>query len=169
MAHVRARFLVGPAVLLLSAALVSGCGGSSSASPAPPTTAGGQPATVGVGSTGLGTILVDSKGRTLYLFEADSAGMSACTGACTQSWPPLEAAGKPTAGSGASASELAANGTTQVTYNGHPLYRFAGDQQPGDTNGQGVTAFGGAWYVVSSAGDAITSAASSSSGGGGGY
>jgi predicted lipoprotein with Yx(FWY)xxD motif len=169
MVHVTARYLVGPAVLLLSAALVSGCGSSSSASPAPPTTAGGRPATVGIGSTGLGNILVDQKGRTLYLFEADSAGRSACTGACTKNWPPLRKSGTPTAGSGAQASKLAADSMTQVTYNGHPLYRFSGDQQPGDTNGQGLTAFGGAWYVVSSAGDAITSTASTSSGGGGGY
>ena len=137
----------------------------------PPKTASGASATVGVENSGLGKILDNSKGNTLYLFKKDSGTKSACSGACATEWPPLRASGKPTAGSGADASMLGttprSDGETQVTYNGHPLYTFAGDQNPGDTSGQGVNAFGALWYAVSPAGDEVTGTASS--GGGTGY
>ena len=130
---------------MLAALALAGCGGSGNASgtPAPPKTANGQPATLGVANENLGKILVDSQGRTLYLFQKDSGTTSTCTGACATDWPPLRANGKPTVGSGANASMVAtsarSDGKPQVTYNGHPLYLFAGDQKPGDTNGQGLT------------------------------
>jgi predicted lipoprotein with Yx(FWY)xxD motif len=120
----------------------------------------------------LGKILVDSQGRTLYLFQADSGTKSACTGACAVAWPPLRASGKSVAGSGISASKLGttprSDGKPQVTYNGHPLYRFANDQNPGDANGQGVNAFGGGWFVLSPAGAMVSGSNSSTSSGGGG-
>jgi predicted lipoprotein with Yx(FWY)xxD motif len=90
-------------------------------------------------------------------------------------WPPVRSGGKPTAGKGLTASELGttarSDGKPQVTYNGHPLYLFAGDHNPGDTNGQGLNAFGAKWYVLSPAGNQITKSAggSSSSGGNGVY
>ena len=126
----------------------------------PPKTANGQPATVGVANSGLGKILVDSQGRTLYLFQKDSGTKSACTGACASGWPPLRASGKPTVGSGANASMVGtttrSDGKPQVTYNGHPLYLFQGDQKPGDTNGQGINAFGAAWFALSPAGNKVS-------------
>ena len=121
----------------------------------------------------LGKILVDSQGRTLYLFQADKGTKSACTGACAVAWPPVRASGKPVAGSGITASKLGttarSDGKPQVTYNGHPLYTFANDQKAGDTSGQGINAFGGLWYVLSPAGTTITSSGSSSGGGGNSY
>ena len=79
-------------------------------------------------------MLVDAKGRTLYLFEADKGPMSACGGACASVWPPLMTTGKPTAGPGVTASKLGttkrSDGATEVTYNGHPLYTYAGDSAP---------------------------------------
>lgn len=170
-------FLASVAALPLVALAVAGCGGGSeaSASPAPATTMNGQPATVGVATTGLGTILVNSQGRTLYLFQKDSGTKSACTGACAAAWPPLRANGKPTIGSGTNASLVGttarSDGARQVTYNGHPLYLYVGDQKPGDTNGQGVTAFGGGWFAVSPAGTQVSGQGSSSGGAnsGGGY
>jgi predicted lipoprotein with Yx(FWY)xxD motif len=166
-------FLAG-ATALVVAALAAGCGssgGSNANSPAPPQNASGQSATLGVANEDVGKILVDSQGRTLYLFEHDSGTKSTCTGACAVEWPPLRATGKPTVGDGANASVVAtsarADGKPQVTYNGHPLYLFSADQKAGDTNGQGVNAFGGLWYVVSSSGDEITTPAGS--GGGLGY
>jgi predicted lipoprotein with Yx(FWY)xxD motif len=111
----------------------------------------------------LGRILVNSQGRTLYLFKADTGTKSACSGACATAWPPLLATGKPTAGTGLTASKLGtttrSGGTRQVTYNGHPLYLFIKDHKPGDVKGQGVVAFGAAWYVVSPTGRQITSQA----------
>jgi predicted lipoprotein with Yx(FWY)xxD motif len=160
---------------------IAACGGGSNdnnatAATAPPTTASGQAATLGTASAGsLGTVLVDSKGDTLYLFQKDTGTKSTCAGACASAWPPLRASGKPTAGSGANASMLGttprSDGKPQVTYNGHPLYTYSGDQSPGDTSGEGVNAFGGLWYAVSAAGNQIVGQASgsSSSGGGGGF
>jgi predicted lipoprotein with Yx(FWY)xxD motif len=169
-------FLASAAVVPLAALAIAACGGSSGATAATtPTTSSGASATVGVANGSLGSILVNSTGRTLYLFEADSATRSACTGACATAWPPLLATGTPTAGTGLTASKLATisrSGTAkQVTYNGHPLYLFAGDKKPGDVSGQGVTAFGAAWFAVTPSGNqasgpAPSAGASSSSGGG---
>jgi predicted lipoprotein with Yx(FWY)xxD motif len=147
---------------------VAGCGGAS-ASPAHPTTKEGRPATIGVAKEGLGQILVNSQGRTLYLFKKDTGAMSTCTGACAVNWPPLRAKGTPTIGNGATASlvgtSLRSDGRPQVTYNGHPLYLFVNDKTAGDTNGEGLTAFGGSWFAVSGAGNQVSGQSSTPSGG----
>jgi predicted lipoprotein with Yx(FWY)xxD motif len=165
------RLLAAAAVPLVTLA-VAGCGGSDNTPTSTGKAASGSSATVSVADTGLGKILVDSQGRTLYLFEQDTGTKSTCSGGCATAWPPLEASGKPTAGAGAEASLLgttpASDGKQQVTYDGHPLYRYQGDSNPGDTNGQGIDAFGAPWYVLSSTGNQITTA-SSSSGGSNGY
>ena len=113
--------------------------------------------TVQVRRTGLGQILVDSRGRTLYLFKKDTGSRSRCSGSCAVNWPPLLATGRPKAGSGVKGSKLGttrrSNGKTQVVYNRHPLYRFVGDTKPGNTSGQGLDAFGARWFVVSPAGN----------------
>jgi predicted lipoprotein with Yx(FWY)xxD motif len=166
--------LSGAAAVPLIALTVAACGGgSSSATPAAsasPTTGSGQSATVSAESeSNLGTILVDTQGRTLYLFQKDSGTQSACLGACAGEWPPLRASGKPTVGDGLDASLIGttsrSDGKPQVTYNGHPVYLFSGDQKPGDTTGQGLTDFGGSWYALSSAGNQVTGQTSNSSGG----
>ena len=157
-------FLAGAAVVPLAALAVAGCGGGggATASPPKPKASKAAPATVKVAKSGLGKILVDSQGRTLYLFKKDSGTTSACTGACATAWPPLRTTGKPIAGSGTNASLVGtatrADGTTQVTYNGHPLYLFVKDTKPGDTNGEGKTAFGGSWFAVSAAGKQVSPA-----------
>jgi len=110
-------------------------------------------ATVGARSTKLGKVLVNAKGVTLYLFEKDKHGKSACTGACARAWPPLVVKGRPTASGGVHANLLGtthrSDGTTQVTYAGHPLYTYIGDnKRPGKTTGEGSKAFGAEWYVL---------------------
>jgi len=104
----------------------------------------------------LGTFLVDSKGRTLYLFQKDKTSKSTCSGACALDWPPLLVSSKPTGTGGVRKGLLGttkrADGKLQVTYNGHPLYRFDEDKKPGDVKGQGVNAFGARWYAVNTAG-----------------
>ena len=169
-------FLAGAVVIPLTALAVAACGGGGAATAAIPKTSTGASASVGVAKTGLGSILVNSGGRTLYLFRADTGMNSACSGACATAWPPLLASGKPTAGSGLTASKLEtitrSGGGRQVTYNGHPLYLFIRDKKPGDVNGQGVTAFGAAWFALTPSGNqASTPAPSSARGGsyGGGY
>lgn len=163
------------AAVSLTAFAVAACGSTSNEAPgsAPvPKTPDGRTATLGVANNGnLGKILDDSKGRTLYLFAKDSVGESACTGACASAWPPLRAGGKPIVGAGASASIVGttprSDGRPQVTYKGHPLYTYTGDQNPGDTNGQGLTVFGGGWFALSPVGDQISG--TGSNGGATGY
>jgi predicted lipoprotein with Yx(FWY)xxD motif len=169
-------FLASAAVIPLATLAVAACGGGGAATAATPKTPTGASATVGASNSTLGSILVNSGGRTLYLFKADVGAKSACTGACATAWPPLLATGNPSAGKGLTAAKLGtitrSDGTRQVAYNGHPLYLFVKDKKPGDVTGQGVTAFGAAWFVLSPSGNQISAAPASSSSGGssaGGY
>ena len=161
----RITFVAGAAAVALLALVLAGCSNASDGSGSAPKSDGAQ-GTVDVATSGLGQILVDSQGRTLYLFAKDTGTQSECTGACASAWPPLQATGSPTVGGGADASLVAttmrSDGSPQVTYAGHPLYLFSGDQAPGDTNGQGVVAYGASWYAVSPAGTQITGQGSSS-------
>ena len=164
---------------IAAAALIAGCGGSSYSSsskstpgastPAPvnaygtpakaPATPAGATAVVSTKHDKLGTVLAGRKGLTLYLFEADKGTASACSGACAQAWPPLTTQGTPTVANGAVAADLGtikrSDGTTQVTYKGHPLYYFVQDKDSGDAYGQGSKAFGADWYVVAPSGKKI--------------
>ena len=121
---------------------------------------------VSLGSSGLGRVLVDGRGRTLYLFEKDKHGKSACIGKCAAFWPPLIASGKPLATAGAKTSLLGttrrADGRLQVTYNHHPLYTFVKDTRKGQTSGEELDVFGGEWYAVSAAGARVEKAATGS-------
>jgi predicted lipoprotein with Yx(FWY)xxD motif len=163
--------LIAAAAPLAIVLIAAGCGGSASggsyssgpygsavAASAPTRTAAAK---VGVGSTQLGRIVVDSKGRTLCLFEKDTNRRSACYGQCASYWPPLLTHGKPVARGGAKQSLLGttrrANGSRQVTYAGHPLYRYVGDQKPGQTTGEGSQLFGAGWDALSPAGKKIES------------
>jgi predicted lipoprotein with Yx(FWY)xxD motif len=182
------------AVALLAAACGSSGGGSASAAPgsAPAAAAASAGASAPAASApsvklasrgSLGQVLVDGQGRTLYLWEADKSSASTCSGACATAWPPATVTGTPTAGTGINAALLSvttrSDGARELTYDGHPLYRFVGDQTATDAKGQGSHGFGAGWYVVSAAGakvdtddEAATAAPSSGmsgSGGGGGY
>jgi predicted lipoprotein with Yx(FWY)xxD motif len=116
--------------------------------------------TITLHSTKLGKVLATRAGMTLYLFKVDKNGKSACYGKCATYWPPLMKTGKLTAGTGLKASLLGTtkrkNGTRQVTYAGHPLYRFKLDKRAGQVAGQGQNFFGGKWYALSAAGRAVT-------------
>jgi predicted lipoprotein with Yx(FWY)xxD motif len=133
-------------------------GGYPGAAGTPPGSSGPS-ATVAVRSTALGQILVDGAGRTLYLFAADQGTASSCYGACAGVWPPATAPSAPVAGAGVHQSLLATttrkDGSMEVVYNGHPLYYFISDKQPGDTTGQALSSFGADWYVLSPAGTKI--------------
>jgi predicted lipoprotein with Yx(FWY)xxD motif len=140
-----------------SASPGGGYGGSTSAT----ASASAAQSTVSTRAVGrLGTILVDGKGRTLYLFKADTPDTSACSGTCAAAWPPLLTTGAAKAGQNIKSNLLGTSkrsgGATQVTYNHHPLYLYAGDAAAGDTNGQGLDQFGALWYVVNPQGNAVT-------------
>jgi predicted lipoprotein with Yx(FWY)xxD motif len=171
-------------VMVVSSVLITACGSSSSSSPtttnAPATTSTtAKPAASTTTSTtgpvpsyevrtgqvkGLGTVLVDGQGFTLYLFVPDAQkGTSTCYNACAQAWPPLLLpAGKtvPLAGPGVSTALLStthrSDGTTEITYNKWPLYLWVGDSEPGQATGQGINNNGGLWYVLSPSGKEIT-------------
>jgi predicted lipoprotein with Yx(FWY)xxD motif len=146
---------------ITSAMLAAACGGSNSPSAAASPSSSSAPATVAVATNSkLGQILVDGAGRTLYLFVADTGSTSTCSGGCAQYWPPLLTNGAPQAGTGANASLLSTtkrtDGTTEVTYGGHPLYYVITDHNPGDASGQAVNNYGALWYVVGPDGKQIT-------------
>ena len=156
------KAVLGAAVAGL-AIVLSACGGGGhdQGSGATATTAAAQQAaegTVAVANTGLGEVLVDAKGRTLYVFTKDKGDQSVCSGKCAVAWPALTVTGAATPGTGVEASLLStskqANGSSQVTYGGKPLYHFAGDKAPGDTNGQGLN---GVWWVVKGDGSLVQS------------
>jgi predicted lipoprotein with Yx(FWY)xxD motif len=117
------------------------------------------PAKLQVRKGKLGQFVVDGKGLTLYLFEKDKHGKSACSGSCAKVWAPLITSGKPTAGAGVVASRIGTtkrnDGTLQATYGGHPLYHYDDDHKPGQTKGQGSKAFGAGWYIVAPSGKKI--------------
>lgn len=133
----------------------AGGGPTSEASPSPDESPAGETATVQLGESDLGSILVDADGMTLYLFEADTDGSSTCYDDCAASWPAL-IDDAPSAGAEVDESLLGTterdDGQVQVTYGGQPLYSFASDQAPGDVEGQGV---GDVWFVVDASGDAV--------------
>jgi predicted lipoprotein with Yx(FWY)xxD motif len=155
-----------------AALVIAGCGGGGGgggssaygAAPAPQKQSASAPASapatsVDLGHSKLGSFLVDAKGRTLYLFEADKSTSSTCYGACASLWPPLTTSGTVKAGTSVMASALGTthrkDGATEVTYHGHPLYYYAGDSKPGQTTGQDLNQFGAKWYVVSRAGSKV--------------
>ena len=157
------RPLIAIAALTSAASLAVGLGGALAAQ------SGGTK--VSLANTSLGKILVNSSGRTLYLFEKDKNGKSACSAACAGFWPPLITTGKPVAGAGIKASLLGttkrADGRMQVTYNHHPLYTFVMDTAKGQTKGENLDKFGAEWYVLGPAGTKIEKAQPAPSGGGG--
>jgi predicted lipoprotein with Yx(FWY)xxD motif len=176
----KARLFAACSLGLIAIVAVAGCGGSGNGSAATAaakhqssggSAGSGGGATVNVANNPqLGRILVDSQGRTVYLFAKDMNGTSSCSGQCAKFWPPVVAKGKPTAGGGVTASMLGttkgSGGMTQVTYAGHPLYTYAGDTGPGQTKGNGLTNFGGLWSAVTTSGSGTPAGGSSSSGGG---
>lgn len=162
------KLMLGFALLAtIGAAAIAGCGGGGSSSAGAEAGSGGGGAATASNSSGgatigtaeiegLGPILVDSEGMTVYEFTVDKGTKSECYGGCESAWPPVVAKGKPTAGAGAMASALGTtkrkDGTLQVTYEGHPLYTFAEDSAPGEANGNEAE---GIWFVLNESGAAV--------------
>ncbi|MBK5219665.1 MAG: hypothetical protein JJE35_07755 [Thermoleophilia bacterium] len=163
-----------PLALVVGALAIAGCGGSGDGTGGGGGAYGGKGGQVGEttesapnpeeGATfvsvaavpGLGQLLVDSEGHTLYDFHKDKGTESSCYGACEEAWPPLLTEGEPHPSNGADAAKLGTttrkDGSEQVTYAGHPLYTFVEDKGPGEANGNDVTAFGAQWYALTPGG-----------------
>jgi predicted lipoprotein with Yx(FWY)xxD motif len=180
------RWLLGGSLALGAAAAVAACSSASSGTAAgspgsaPASASSAASVTVSVKSVpGVGSVLVNVQGQTLYLLTSEKGGKITCTQAngCTQVWPEtlLTSGMTAAAGSGVQSSLLGtvkdASGNLEVTYNGWPLYTFSGDSGPGVAKGEGLVSFGGTWYALNASGNPVTSsqAGTSSSGGGNGY
>jgi predicted lipoprotein with Yx(FWY)xxD motif len=164
--------------LVIAVLLVAACASSSSS---PASTATSSSAAAGASSGASGTALVsrtisgtqvltNSAGYTLYWFAPDTSTTSKCTGSCATYWPPVK--GPVTAGSGVTgtlSTITRSDGTTQATYDGHPLYTYVGDHAPGQNNGNGLNLSGGVWHEVTVSGTAPAASTSPSSAGGYGY
>ncbi len=151
----RAGSIASLAMLLVACSASTGSSPSATAPPSSAPASAGGAATVVVSDSDLGDILTDADGNVVYYFANDEPGVSSCEGDCLSNWPPVPVDGEPTAGEGVSADlgTIDGNdGSTQLTVNGYPAYYFAGDQAPGDTNGQGV---GGIWWVFAPDGSPI--------------
>ena len=150
-----------PAALLTVVAAATGIGGVTAAAMADGhhASAAASKATVKAAKSHYGRVIFDGKGRALYLFVADKGRKSTCYGACAKAWPPLLTKGGPKAGAGVRSRLLGTtkrrDGSLQVTYGGHPLYRFTGDKAPGQITCQNVSQFGAKWLVVNPAGAAV--------------
>jgi predicted lipoprotein with Yx(FWY)xxD motif len=176
----RAKLAAGVGGALGAALLVAACASSSSSTSSAPAAAAATPAgassssssastsggtVITTASASGGTFLTDGSGKAVYLWVKDTGSTSNCTGACAGAWPPVTTTGTPTASGGAKASDLGtitrSDGTKQVTYDGHPLYYFAGDSGPGTASGQGSDSFGAKWWLVTPAGSDVTASVSS--------
>jgi len=176
----RNRWFV-PAGLAGVALIATACGSSSPASTSTPSTASSSSSAASspaaASSSALKTttisgvkVLTNAKGFTVYSFAPDTATKSNCNGSCAQYWPPVK--GPATAGAGVTGKLgmiTRSDGSTQATYNGHPLYTYVSDTAPGQAKGNGVNLSGGVWHEVTVSGAAAPAGSSSSSSGGGGY
>ena len=160
--------LVLPAAAAAAAALAA-C--SSSGTPSAASASGGSSAHVAAAAVGLktakiggATVLTNVKGFAVYSFAPDTMTRSDCTGACAAAWPPVK--GPATAGVGLTGklgTIKRPDGSTQASYNGHPLYTFIKDTGPGTDKGNGVNAFGGLWHALTASGSAVPASISSGS------
>ena len=158
-------------VLVAAALLAAACGGSSpgsggtSGASSSPASSGSALKTTQISGV---TVLTDAKGFTLYWFVPDTSTKSNCNGSCAQIWPPVT--GPATAGAGVTGklgTITRSDGSTQATYDGHPLYTYTADTAPGQANGNGINASGGVWHEVTASGAAAAASSPSASSGGG--
>jgi predicted lipoprotein with Yx(FWY)xxD motif len=154
---------------LFGAAALAGCGAAATSTSSPGSGNGGSTSsTISTGTTSLGTVLVDSSGRTLYYFIPETGGkIGACDASCLATWPPVTVSGSPTSSSGVTGTvgvvSITLNGAsvTEVTYNSWPLHRYSGDSASGQANGQGIA---NVWFAAEPATTSTETGATSGSG-----
>jgi predicted lipoprotein with Yx(FWY)xxD motif len=164
-----ALLAIAAAVAVLAACSSSGTsstsGSTSDSGTSSPTAAtAGSLKTANIGGVG---VLTNAKGLTLYSFAPDTPTTSRCNGTCAQNWPPVPGPATAPGVTGPFGTLKRSDGSTQATFDGHPLYTFVGDTAPGQAKGNGLNAFGGLWHEVTTSGGAPAASSSSGSGGGG--
>jgi predicted lipoprotein with Yx(FWY)xxD motif len=170
----RLRILLAlPAAAAAAAALVA-CSSAGASSPSSSGSSTSSPAAAAAGTVKTATIagvtvLTSSKGFTLYSFAPDTSTTSKCNGTCAQNWPPVQGPVTAAGVTGTFSTITRSDGSTQATFDGHPLYTFAGDTAPGQAKGNGLNAAGGLWHEITTSGTAAPAPAGSSSSGSGGY
>jgi predicted lipoprotein with Yx(FWY)xxD motif len=169
----RLRMLLALLAVAAAAAVLAACsssgtsstGGSTSTSTSSPAAAtSGSLKTATIGGA---TVLTNTKGFTLYSFAPDTPTKSNCNGACAQNWPPVAGPAKASGVTGTFGTIKRSDGSVQATFDGHPLYTFAGDTAPGQAKGNGLNVAGGVWHEITTSGTAPAGSSSSGSGGGG--
>jgi predicted lipoprotein with Yx(FWY)xxD motif len=163
-----ALLAVAAAAAVLAACSSSGTSssssGSSSSSPAAAAAGGLKTATIGGA-----TVLTNASGFTLYSFAPDTSTTSKCNATCAQNWPPVQGPATAAGVTGTFGTITRSDGSTQATFDGHPLYTFVGDTAPGQAKGNGLNAFGGLWHEITTSGTAAPAGGASSGSGGVGY
>jgi predicted lipoprotein with Yx(FWY)xxD motif len=168
----RLRILLALPAAAAAAAVLAACGsssGSSGGSSGSSSPVAASSSTLKTAKIGGATVLTNGKGFTLYSFAPDTATKSNCNGACAKYWPPVKGPATASGVKGTLATIKRSNGSTQATFDGHPLYTYVGDTAPGQAKGNGLNLSGGVWHEVTTSGSAPSGSSSSGSGGGGGY
>ena len=175
----RLRMLLALLAVAAAAAVLAACsstatsatGGSTSTPTSSGSPAAAAAATLKTATIGGATVLTSANGFTLYSFAPDTPAKSNCNGTCATNWPPVKGPATASGVTGTFGTIKRADGSVQATFDGHPLYAFAGDTAPGQAKGNGLTAAGGLWHEITTSGTAAPAPAGSSSSGsgGGGY
>jgi predicted lipoprotein with Yx(FWY)xxD motif len=166
----RRRLMLALPAAAAAAAILAACGssggssGSSSGTSSPVAASASSLKTAQIGGA---TVLTNGKGFTLYSFAPDTSTKSNCNGACAKYWPPVKGPATASGVNGTFGTIKRANGSTQATFDGHPLYTYVGDTSPGQAKGNGLNLSGGVWHEVTTSGSPPAGSSSSSSGGGG--
>ena len=169
----RPRMLLVLPAAVAAVAVVAAC--SSSGTPSGTSSSGSSTpaaaAAVGLKTAQISgvTVLTNGSGFTLYTFAPDTSTTSNCNGTCAQNWPPVKGPATASGVKGAFATIKRSDGSTQLTFHGHPLYTFVGDKSPGQASGNDINAFGGLWHETPASGSAAPASTSSSGSGGSGY
>ena len=168
----RLRLLLALPAAAAAAAALAACSSSGTPSGASPSASGGHVAAAAgslkTAKIGGATVLTSAKGFTLYSFAPDTPTMSKCNGTCAQNWPPVKGAASAPGVTGTFGTIKRSDGSAQATFDGHPLYTFAGDTAPGQNKGNGLNAAGGLWHEITTSGS-VTAGGSTPGSGGGGY
>ena len=171
----RLRMLLAVLAVAAAAAVLAACSSSGTSSTGGSGSTGtGTPAAATTGNLktttiGGATVLTNAKGFTLYSFAPDTPTKSNCNGTCAQNWPPVKGPATASGVKGTVGTVKRSDGSTQATFDGHPLYTFVGDTAPGQAKGNGLNALGGLWHEITTSGTAAPAPASTSSAGVGGY
>ncbi len=166
----RPRLMLALPAAAAAAAVLAACGsssGSSGGSSGSSSPAAAASSTLKTAKVGGATVLTSPKGFTLYSFAPDTSTKSNCNGACAKYWPPVKGPVTASGVKGTFATIKRSNGSTQATFDGHPLYTYVGDTAPGQAKGNGLNLSGGVWHEITTSGSAPAGGSSSGSGGGG--